>query len=144
MRDDLLHAQASIDWAVSNFPTFEKRLNTWVEGHFDIIIKESDSGASHNSLIAIEKEPLPFTFNVEAGAYINAIRSSLDILATALAYRYEMPCRIKTKAYFPVAKDASEFISGRGYKGSEFVNGLPPYRTSNHRISETLSWKRWQ
>lgn len=39
----------------------------------------------NDMVVAVEKEPLPLSFNVEVGAYINAIRSSLDILATAMA-----------------------------------------------------------
>jgi hypothetical protein len=139
MRDDLLDAQASIDWAVSNFPFFEERLNSFIKGNLNIIIEESDSDAFYNPVVVIEKAPLPLTFNAEAGAYINAIRSSLDILATALAYRYGMPR--PDKVYFPVVDDAATFASGK-YKGAEFVKGLPaperaiieslkPYRGSN-------------
>jgi hypothetical protein len=95
MRDHLLHAQASVDWAVSNFPIFEERLNSFIKSNLNIIIEDSYSDAFYDPVVVIEKAPLPLTFNVEAGAYINAIRSSLDILATALAYRHGMPCSIK-------------------------------------------------
>jgi hypothetical protein len=146
MRDDLLDAQASVDWAVSNFQAFEERLNSFIKGNLNIIIEESDSDASYNPVIVIEKAPLPLTFNVEAGAYINAIRSSLDILATALAYRYSMPR--PDKAYFPIVDDAATFARGK-YKGAEFVKRLPvperaiieslkPYRGSNGNSRLTL------
>jgi hypothetical protein len=50
------------------------------------------------------------------------LRSALDILATALAYRFRMPK--PGKVYFPIVECAADFASGK-YKGSEFVNGLP-------------------
>jgi hypothetical protein len=56
------------------------------------------------------------------GAYVNAIRSSLDILASALARRYNIPR--PDKAYFPVAGSETAFATGN-YKGSNFVKGLP-------------------
>jgi hypothetical protein len=127
MRDDLLDAQASIDWAVSNFPAFKERLNSFVKGNLDIILEDNESNSAYYSLVVIEKSPLPLAFNVEAGAYINAIRSSLDILATALAYRYDMPR--PDKVYFPIVDSAADFASGK-YKGVKFVDGLPaPERT---------------
>ena len=59
---------------------------------------------------------------VEAGAYINALRSSLDILAYALAIRYGVPH--PDDCYFPVVRSEKEFLAG-GYKGAKFVKGLP-------------------
>jgi len=87
MRDDLLHAQAAVDWAVSNLPSFQERLYAWIAANIHIFLKETEPQIPHNVLVAVQKEPLPLTFNVEAGAYINVIRSSLDILAVALARR---------------------------------------------------------
>ena len=65
---------------------------------------------------------MPLSFNVEVGAYINAIRSSLDLLATALAERQGMPK--PEDAYFPIANSAAAFAAGN-YKGAKFVKGLP-------------------
>jgi hypothetical protein len=59
VRDDLLPAQASIDWAVSNFPAFQELLSAWLQPE-----------QSHNS---DGKRAAPLVFNAEAGAYINAI-----------------------------------------------------------------------
>ncbi|HEV8029562.1 MAG TPA: hypothetical protein VGP42_00945 [Stellaceae bacterium] len=122
MRDDLLHAQASVDWAVSQLPSLETRLTAWGKGNFDLIIEEQPPPATHDPIVAVAKEPLPLAFNVEVGAYINAIRSSLDILATALAYRYKVPR--PDQACFPVAKSRDEFTTGKA-KGCKFVKALP-------------------
>src|SRR5205807_7666926 len=55
-------------------------------------------------------------------AYINTLRSSLDILATSLAARSGV-CKPED-AYFPVARSETAFNAGN-YKGSKFVKGLP-------------------
>jgi hypothetical protein len=99
MRADLLHAQASIDWAVSQFPPFEERITVWLKANIKTGLRDPDPKVPNNVLVAFEKEPLPLSFIVEAGAYIHSIRSGLDILATALAYRYQMPR--PEDAYFP-------------------------------------------
>lgn len=101
MYDDLHHAHASVDWAVAQLPSLRKRLNDWLTNNVYTAIREQPSNVSNNVLVAIEKEPLPLAFQVEAGAYINAIHSSLDILAAILAYRH---CQsLIDEAYFPIA-----------------------------------------
>jgi hypothetical protein len=122
MHDDLLHAQASVDWAVSQLPAFKKRLDAWLKENVDVVVKELPADTPNNVVVAIEKSPLPLAFQVEAGAYINAIRSSLDILAAALANRH---CQaLVDDAYFPVAYSAEQFALGN-YKGPKFVKALP-------------------
>jgi len=122
MHHDLLHAEASINWAVSQLPSLQLRLNGWLNENVKIAIRDLDPQVADNVIVAVEKELLPLAFSVEVGAYINAIRSSLDILAVALAHRHGIPR--PNDAYFPVASDAKQFASG-GYKGAEFVKGLP-------------------
>jgi len=95
-------------------------------------VKELEGHATHDIIMMIEKEPLPLSFNVEVGAYINTIRSSLDILATSLAQRHSVPN--PDKVYFPVAKDATSFKTGN-YKGKEFIQALP---NAERTIIETL------
>ena len=78
-------------------------------------------------LVASEKEPLPLAFNVEVGAYINVLRTSLDILATTLGRRHGI-----TKlddAYFPIVDSQSKFLAGN-YKGQKIVQRLPPVERS--------------
>lgn len=123
MRDDLLGAQASIDWAVSNFPSLNKRLRKWLDDNVSHEIKELESSETDDLIVAVEKDFLPLSYNVEVGAYINAIRSSLDILACALATRHRIGDL--DNIYFPIVKSAALFTSGH-YKGSKLVKGLPP------------------
>ena len=55
MRDDLLHAQASVDWAISNIPIFEERLNSFIKSNLNIIIEDSYSDAFYDPVVVIEK-----------------------------------------------------------------------------------------
>lgn len=132
MRFDLLYSEACIDWTIANIPIFEQRLNAWLNDNTYVSFKELENNTTHNMLVMLEKEMFPLAFNVEAGAYINAIRSSLDILATSLAMRCKIPR--PDKVYFPVAANAKEFASG-GYKGADFVQALP---ASERAIIEAL------
>jgi hypothetical protein len=117
MNDDLLYAQASVDWAVAQFEAFQKRIDTWIGKN--VYAGLVDRGPEHAdyAIAPIKKELLPLDFSVEAGAYINVIRASLDILAVSLAYRFQMPKA--EKASFPIAKSEQTF------KSIEFVERLP-------------------
>jgi len=146
MQDDLLHAQASVDWAVSQFPAFQARLDTWLHANLYTAIVELPPNAPNDVVVAREKEPLPLHFQVEVGAYINAIRSSLDILSATLASRH-CPGLIDD-AYFPIVASAQIFDLQR-FKGHKFVQALPsaersiiealePYKRENGRGNDLL------
>jgi hypothetical protein len=119
---DMAFAHASIDWAVSMLPSYAERMQAWLNTNVGVRIKQLDSDRANNMLVTFSKEPPPLSFSVEAGAYINAIRSSLDILAIALADRNGIT-NIKN-IQFPIAKSESDFIAGK-YNGANFVNRLP-------------------
>jgi hypothetical protein len=120
MRDDLLHAQASVDWAETNLPSFKKRLDAWLHDNVYVAIREQPLDSPHDALVPTEKEPLPLRFHIEAGAYINAIRSSLDILACALANRY---CKTLVDIVsFPIARSPEHFDE---LKRGKFIKALP-------------------
>jgi hypothetical protein len=104
----------------------------WLRQHIEVSIEETEPLATQNVVVLVEKASLPRSFNVEVGAYLNAIRSGPDILATALAERYSV-CDPK-HAYFPIAESAASFVAGN-YKGRKFVYGLP---ASERSIIEAL------
>ena len=142
MRDDLLAARASVDWAVAQLPAFESRLAAWLKGNIDVVVKELPAPAPNNVILAKGKEPLPLAFQVEAGAYINTIRSSLDILAATLARRH-CPALVDD-SYFPIVGSAEMFAAQR-YKGHKLIKSLPateravfeslkPYKGGNHLL----------
>jgi hypothetical protein len=124
MRNDLLEAQASVDWPQAQFLGLNERLEGWLKSNVHIDIEELPPPAECDPIIAVERELLPLAFNVEVGAYINAIRSSLDILAMALVRRYGIEIN-PAKVQFPVARSAEDFANGN-YQGKEFVEMLPP------------------
>jgi len=101
----------------------EKRIKSWLDLNLDIELIDLDPGRPDKFIVGVQKEPLPLSFNVEVGAYINVLRSSLDILATAIAIRYGVPNA--EKVYFPVASGGAQFEAGN-FKGAEFIKLLPP------------------
>ena len=63
MRADLLEAQASIDWPFSQFLSFDARLEAWLNSIVHIEIREVPSPATHNPIVAVEKELRPLAFD---------------------------------------------------------------------------------
>jgi hypothetical protein len=144
MKEDLLGADASVRWAVSNLPSFEQRLKAWVRDNIDVVVKELPSDPEKDAIIAIEKSPLPRLFSAEAGAYLNSIRAGLDILAVCIGARVGMPNPDKT--YFPIVASEAHFLSLKGYKGADLIHALSaqyrkivvekikPYKGGNARL----------
>jgi hypothetical protein len=118
MSDDVLQARASVDWAQSQLSGLQQRLDAWLDQNVSIDIVDLPPPATRNPLIAIEGQPLPLAFNVEVGAYINAVRSSLDILAVALVRRHNLKVEIRD-VQFPISCDERAFVKNK------FVTALP-------------------
>lgn len=143
MRPDLLEAQASVHWALGSLPDLAKRLDAWLDRSVKVELRDPGGDATHNLIIGVEKELLPLSFNVEVGAYINAIRSSLDILAMTLVRRHNLNIR-EDRIYFPIAKSEINFAdknwSGRKFldalpaKEREIIESLKPYQHGSHTI----------
>jgi hypothetical protein len=132
--DDLLDAQACVDWTVEQFPALEDRINGWLR--LNVVVEVEDAGPS-DVLVAVQREELARSFNVEIGAYLNTLRSSLDILASALALRHDI-CAPED-AYFPIARSESAL----GAPGSGPRSSSPDYRPPNGRVSKrsSLTWE---
>src|SRR5579862_5437287 len=108
MRDDLIDAKAAVDWALAQIRILHRRIARWLERgpYFAVTVPDSQPG---KELVRVkEREPIPPAVNVEAGAIINMLRTSLDLLAVTLAERngYERPKDI----YFPITGSVMEFI----------------------------------
>ena len=84
---------------------------------------EVEDAGPRNVLVAVQRDELPRLLNVEIGAYLNTMRSSLDILASALAVRHAI-CEPED-AYFPIAKSEAAFRA-KGSRPAKFIAGLPP------------------
>src|SRR4051812_35825030 len=88
MRDDLLGTQEAINWAVAQIKVLNTRINRWTQSRPYVTVAEPDGDTGNEIIKArLRGEPLPPVINAEAGAIINMIRSSLDLLAVALAER---------------------------------------------------------
>jgi hypothetical protein len=122
MRSDLLEANASLEWAVSNFPALEKRLMGWVQDNISVVFKDADFQSANYIVLAVEKNPLPLILIAEAGAYINSMRAALDILAVAVAERHGIPN--PDNIYFPVARSEQAWLL-RDFKGLELIQSTP-------------------
>jgi hypothetical protein len=141
MRYDLLHAQASVDWAVAQLPSLNDRINAWLQFNLEVTIKDPDPNVPNNVIVTVEKDPFPLAFNVEAGAYTNAIRSSLDILASSLSARNGKSDN--PEAHFPIYRWLCDFIdpltgleSIKWLSTSErsVIKSLKPYQGGNQLL----------
>jgi len=133
VRADLLEAKATAEWARARLPDLAKRLDEWLDRSVTTELRDRGGDATHNLIIGVEKELLPLSFNVEVGAYINVIRSSLDILAMALVRRHNLDVR-EDKVYFPIARSEAHFAD-RKWFGRKLIDALP---TKEREIIESL------
>jgi hypothetical protein len=113
MRADLLEAQASVDWVWDRLSALAERVEEWLQTNVVIEVRDVPPPATHNPIVAVEKEILPVAFSVEVGAYINTIRSSLDILAMTLVRRHGLSIK-EDRVYFPIADSKGALLKNGG------------------------------
>ena len=87
MRGDLLDAHAAVDWAIAQLDILSKRIARWIDGRPYTVTGNKDPQSGEDVWYIKEVDPIPRIINAEAGAIINSIRSSLDLLANKLAER---------------------------------------------------------
>lgn len=87
MRDDLLDAQAAVEWAVTQIPSLQQEFISWQRANPYPVVQEPDPDGGGRDVAVVYDQPFPLTFNAWVGAIINSLRSSLDLLAVALASR---------------------------------------------------------
>jgi hypothetical protein len=102
MGADLLDAQAAIDWAVEQMPRLQKRIEDWADSYSTRIAVEDGKKAYY-----LRANPVPTIINAETGSIINSIRTSLDLLASALAARNGNAG--SRHVYFPVCGMPAQF-----------------------------------
>ena len=59
MRYDLLHAQASVDWAVAELPSLNDRINAWLQFNLEVTIKDPDPNGSEQCHSSGRKGSVP-------------------------------------------------------------------------------------
>ena len=126
---DLLEAQAAIDWAVDQQPKLAKRIIDWAGSYSTRNAVEGGRKAYY-----VTANSVPAIINVETGCIINSIRTSLDLLASALAARNGHPG--SRQVYFPVCKSLADFQNAKGGHGENQI--IVPRRPSDHSEPEAL------
>src|SRR5258708_33422890 len=102
MPDEVLDPDDCVEWANAQIPILQKTVEGWEKGRGYQVIIEPDTDGVYR-IFAYSLGPLAQTYNAAVGAVINSLRSSLDLLAAALARRN---CVVpKTKTYFPIASN---------------------------------------
>jgi hypothetical protein len=107
MRADLLEAHAAVEWAEAQLPVLEARIEVWRKDSPHGIAQKFDPQRGKDAVKIVLRKPLPLLINAETGAIINSIRSSLDLLVTALAERNGHMAPKDT--YFPIYKSLARF-----------------------------------
>ncbi len=105
MRDDLLDAQAAIDWGELEIPQLAQKFVGW--RYRNIGITYDDSSPDKTIALFRQGGPLPDIFNAGVGSIINSFRTALDLLAAVLATRNNKPVNEKIK--FPNFPSHLEF-----------------------------------
>jgi hypothetical protein len=123
MRNDLLEAQACIDWAIAQLPILKGRLAKWLESRPYLAVTHKDAETGEETIQIEERQSIPLIINAETGVIINSIRSSLDVLANILAKRNG--CVDPKDVRFPIARSFDAFANGkRG--GRKAISALSP------------------
>jgi hypothetical protein len=122
VRDDLLDAQAAVDWAIAQMDSLQRRLIAWREQPPYRCIAETHPETGKKTVrIRDLKFPSPL-INAEVGAIVNSLRSSLDILITSVAARSHAIA--PEKAYFPIATSYDDWMRGK-HKRRKVIEALP-------------------
>ena len=56
MRDDLLDAQAAVDWAVAQFPSLQQRIDAWIELNVEVVVEDPDPSGPNNVVVAVDPQ----------------------------------------------------------------------------------------
>jgi hypothetical protein len=107
MRDDLLAAQAAVDWAVAEIPRIQSGFLEWQQKNQYPVVQEPHPDGGGDAAVVYDKS-LPLIYNAWAGAIVNSLRSSLDLLAAALAYRNGK--KPNPQRHFPIFDSLNSFI----------------------------------
>jgi hypothetical protein len=107
MRADLLDAKAALDWANTQIPLLQQSFIEWVRANPYHVTKEPHLDGGGDAAVVYD-QPFPLTFNAWVGAIINSLRSSLDLIAAALATRNGANPSADT--HFPIFRCLHDFI----------------------------------
>jgi hypothetical protein len=156
MHDDLLDAQACVDWAISQLQVLQGRIEAWKKDSPYRLFEELHPERGLKLIKLRDIKPVPPIINAEAGAIVNSLRSSLDVLMNVLATRNGQAS--PREVQFPVCDSAEKFFHGRdaGRKrikrlsaaDQAIIESLKPWKGGNgflyalHEIDKTRKHRR--
>ena len=76
MRDDLLDAQAAIDWAMSDLPILQRKIDRWIEDKPYQLVGDLDPRSDKRLIRFRDVKLPPDIISAEAGVILHSIRSS--------------------------------------------------------------------
>ncbi len=109
MNDDLLDASAAAHWARAHIPVVQDRLIKWHHARPYRLVAEDDPKTGEKLLVAYQEMDFEHVIVADVGAIINSARSSLDLLASALACRNGV--KPSPKTHFPIRKLERDFLA---------------------------------
>jgi hypothetical protein len=136
MRPDLYDAEAAIDWAMAQLPVLQERIDVWMDDKPYSVRIDTDSEPGKKVYRLCNVKNLPPIVNAEAGAIIHSIRSSLDLMACALAARNGFPDSETT--YFPIWKDETAFLAPPGRQSNPTLKKIERLSERNQGVIKSL------
>lgn len=110
MRADLADAAAAVDWANAHIPVLQERFVTWQRrGPYELVMEPDPNDTKWEFLVAYLRVPLDPMILGDVGAIINSIRTSLDLLMSAVLTANGI--KPNSSAHFPIRKHAADFLA---------------------------------
>ncbi len=112
MHSDLREALVPVQWAEAQLPIMERRLAAWNDRNPYGFVVEPDLTSADMELVTVElQHPLDPLIIGDVGAIINSIRTSLDLLMSAIVARHSPSGHRDAK--FPIMSTgtANDFLS---------------------------------
>jgi hypothetical protein len=138
MRDDISDAYAAVDWARAQLPALEQEFKSWFESDPYLLIEEPHPEMGKKLFKLEINRQLPATTNAYVGAIINSTRTSLDLLASAIAIRNgKTP---SSDRHFPIYATVDTFADPKNVAKRKkwlsdidlkIIERLQPYRGGN-------------
>jgi hypothetical protein len=141
MRDDLLDADASVEWATTQMQMVQAAFLSWQRSDPYAVIPEHDSDSGKDFAVAMRRAPFPREIAAGVGGVINSCRCSLDLLAATLAMRNRV--KPSSDTHFPIRKRDSDFftmmndIERKGWLAKpdiDKIKSLKPYKGGDDAI----------
>jgi hypothetical protein len=137
MRTDLLDAKAAVDWAEAQLDILQERIVAWRRDDPYAISIDADSKPGKKLYRMTKVKPLPRVVSAEAGAILHSIRSSLDLLACALAARNRYPA--STSTYFPIWKSKADFDDPTTEQGKAVLKKIKRLSQPDQAVIKNLN-----